>query len=142
MRKITFLIALLSHSVFSQTSEKQILETEKQLAKAIVDGDTTKAASLLADEYNFTVPEGSSISKNQFLVDMKKFWHPFSQIHSQQKVKVSGSTAVVTGLVEFKWGDPANSETQTERYTDTYVLQKEVGRILFALMPNILIKKR
>jgi ketosteroid isomerase-like protein len=124
MYKVTLLIALLSTSVFSQSIEKQLLETEKQLAKAIVDGDTTAVASLVADEYTFTVPEGSDISKKQFLLDMKKFWHPFSQIHSQQKVKVNGKTAVVSGLVEFKWGDKNNFDQAAERYTDTYVLQK------------------
>jgi hypothetical protein len=123
-RILLLLIVLLPICAISQNNEKQILEIEKQLAKAVMDVDTSTVASLLADEYAFTVPEGTNISKKQFLLDMKRFWHPFSQIHSQQKVKVNGKTAVVAGLVEFKWGDKNNFDQAAERYTDTYVLQK------------------
>jgi hypothetical protein len=52
---LSLLIVLLPICAISQNDEKKLLETEKQLAKAIVDGDTTMVASLLAEEYTFTV---------------------------------------------------------------------------------------
>lgn len=112
----------------SKADSIQLLDVEKQIADAIVANDTPKVSHLLTADFTFSVPEGMNITKSQLLNDIKTFWHPISQIHSEQQVKTYGNTAIITGLVAFEWGDKNKPEQAKERYSDTYV--KRAGKWL------------
>jgi ketosteroid isomerase-like protein len=106
-----------------------ILQKENILQKAIVASDTFTVSTILADDYTFTVPEGINISKKQFLQDMTTFWKPTSIIRSEQKVRISGSTAIVVGLSEYRWNANNQLMTAYERYTDIWTLHKKKWRL-------------
>ncbi len=111
-----------------KNEENEVLKTEKAIANAIVNNDTSIVSSFLTNNYMMTVPEGSNITKRQFLTDMKKFWHPFFQNHTNQNVKIYKYTAIITGVVEFKWRDANKEYNVSERYTDTYIKENSQWR--------------
>jgi hypothetical protein len=110
--------------------EKKILQTETTIAASVVNNDTAIVSALLLPGFVMTVPEGAGITKKQFLLDMKKFWHPFYQQHSSQQVRLQGNTAIITGLAEYRWKKSGQEYQQQEQYTDTYA--KVNGRWLKA----------
>jgi Domain of unknown function (DUF4440) len=116
----------------SKTAVKDILSFENQISQAILDNDTAKLSTFLTDDYTFTVPEGFNISKKQFMLDMKTFWHPTAINRTQQKVKVRKNVAVVTGLSTYKWQDKNKDFSAQERYTDTYIFEKNKWLLMAA----------
>jgi hypothetical protein len=74
MQKIilTIIILIFANLAFSQNNNMltDILQRENILQKALVANDTITVSTILSDDYTFTVPEGSNISKKQFLKDM------------------------------------------------------------------------
>jgi Domain of unknown function (DUF4440) len=118
---------IISETGFCQVKDatiKEILKVESQISKAILDNDTAKLSALLTNDYSFSVPEGDNISKKQFLLDMKTFWHPTALIHAEQQVKTYKNAATVTGLATYKWKDSTRKYEAYERYTDTYIRVK------------------
>ena len=107
-----------------ETAEKNILYIESQISKSVLDNDTAKYSSFLTDDFEFSVPEGNNISKKQFLLDMKKFWHPTVINRSEQKVRINKYVAIVTGLAESKWNESGIEFIARERYTETYLFDK------------------
>jgi Domain of unknown function (DUF4440) len=107
-----------------KTTAKDILFLESQISKAVLDNDTAKYSSFLTDDFTFSVPEGNNISKKQFLLDMKKFWHPTEINRTEQKVRINKNVAIVTGLAESKWRESNKEFVARERYTDTYMYDK------------------
>ncbi len=103
------------------TSIMEVLTVEKQIAKAVLDNDTARVSTFLTKDYEFSVPEGNNISKKQFLLDMKKFWHPTEINRTEQRVRIYRNVAIVTGLAEFKWRESDKENVAHERYTDTYM---------------------
>jgi ketosteroid isomerase-like protein len=128
MNNFVFILTLLTFPLAGfcqkQTTVKDILFLESQISNAVLNNDTAKYASFTTDDFEFSVPEGSNISKRQFLLDMKKFWHPTEINRTEQKVRIHKNVAVVTGLVEFKWKELDKENTAQERYTDTYIYHK------------------
>jgi hypothetical protein len=80
----------------------------------------------LTDDYTFTVPEGHDISKKQFMLDMKTFWHPTAIIRTEQKVKAHKNTAVITGLSTYKWRDN-NKDFLHKKDTVTLTFLKKIS---------------
>lgn len=103
---------------------------ESQISKAVLDNDTAKYSSFLTDDFEFSVPEGNNISKKQFLLDMKKFWHPTEINRTEQKVRINKNVAIVTGLAEYKWRESDKENIARERYTDTYIFEKSKWLLL------------
>jgi hypothetical protein len=128
MKTAIFIISLLLlySTSFCQDgiSAKDILFVESQMSKAVLDNDPVRLSSFLTDDYEFSVPEGNNISKKQFLLDMKKFWHPTALNRTEQKVRINKNVAVVTGLAESKWITSNKEYVARERYTDTYIFDK------------------
>ncbi len=100
--------------------------------QAVLDNDTAKVSAALTDDYDFSVPEGNNISKKQFLVDMKQFWHPTSLNRTGQNVRINKNVAIVTGLAESRWKAENKEFVARERYTDTYIFDNGKWLLLAA----------
>jgi len=125
MKKIVIAFYLFTASSYSFcqgiTDPKDILLLESQISQAVLDNDTARFSAFLTDDFEFSVPEGNNISKKQFLLDMKKFWHPTEINRTDQRVRINKNVAIVTGLAESKWLSNNREMVARERYTDTYM---------------------
>jgi len=120
---LCFSISLLKGTC-QDTSLKEVLAIETKISRAVLDNDTARFSSFLTDDYEFSVPEGNNISKKQFLLDMKKFWHPTEINRTGQQGRIYKNVAIITGLAESKWRESNQEYVARERYTDTYVFEK------------------
>lgn len=81
----------------------------------------------LAADFTFTAPTGEVKNKSQFIESNKSLYFAGQIINNNQKVQVSGDTAVATGHV-MKTGDAGI--TEQFRYTSRYVKLKGRWQVL------------
>jgi hypothetical protein len=120
---LCFTIGLLK-GICQDTALKDVLAVEAKISRAVLDNDTARFSSFLTEDYEFSVPEGNNISKKQFLLDMKKFWHPTEINRTEQHGRIYKNAAIVTGMAESKWRESDKEYVARERYTDTYIFEK------------------
>jgi hypothetical protein len=108
------------------TTEKLLLQTERQIVDAVIKTDTTIVSSLLSASYTYTLPDGKIITRKQYLSDIALWWRPVNIEHSDQKVTIYGKAAVVIGKAKYRWKNKKEEiEEAIEQYTDTYVKIKK-----------------
>ncbi|OQW48345.1 MAG: hypothetical protein A4S16_01415 [Proteobacteria bacterium SG_bin6] len=100
-----------------------ILAMNQAIAVAQVKNDIGTIEASLAPGYESTLPNGAIVTRDQFLKDLREWWHPLVVENSDQHVRVLGSTAIVTGKALYRWqskGKPI--EEAREQYTHPYSL--------------------
>jgi Domain of unknown function (DUF4440) len=108
-------------SVMSRT-EAAVLDAESQRFRAQVEKDVATLNALLAEDVSYTHSSGVRQTKAEYIKDIESGNMVYKAIEpSDQKVRVYGNTAVITGAVRI-----AVSVAGTERavellYTDVHV---------------------
>jgi hypothetical protein len=100
---------------------REVLLTEKAIAGAQINNDTAAMERLLARDYTFTIPDGTVITRERFLSDMKTWWHPELVENTDQSVRQVGEVVIVLGKARYRWKGKNGVEEAREQYTDTYV---------------------
>ena len=113
----------------SQTSvERHLIELERQLSDALVNGDAAVLNRLWSNDLVFTFPNGKVSSKAGRLAGQKP-WDQASQstnLNNQVKVYLYGNTAVVTVL--STWRGKTGAQEYSDQYQATHVWVKQQGR--------------
>ena len=153
---VCLLLLFLTTVRATDSSEAELRAVRAERLKASLEGDSSKAASLMTDEYIQTdisghVQDKATWFKEYFdpvatLIKAGKFrWEVYEQKDLQ--FRVYGDSAVVMGVLEAKgtgarwvpqthtWAaDPSASFSGTLRFTHVYI--KKNGRWLLAALHN------
>ncbi|HEX8139286.1 MAG TPA: nuclear transport factor 2 family protein [Pyrinomonadaceae bacterium] len=107
--------------------EQSLMQTEQELADAILKGDVSPFERTLADTFSFTAPDGGMQNKTQFLADLKSGALKMeSTKNDEMKVQVYGDAAVVTYRSTDKGKYKEFDISGQYRWTDVFV--KRGGR--------------
>jgi ketosteroid isomerase-like protein len=75
-----------------------VLATEDERYRAMVDGDLTTLDRLLADEVSYAHSSGVRDTKDQYLAKLRSGYYDYHRIdHPVERVEVLGDTAIVVG---------------------------------------------
>jgi ketosteroid isomerase-like protein len=100
----------------------QIERLESAWNNAVLHGNTTAMDGLLADDYMAITPSGILQSKEQALASLRTGTVHFSSLSvSDRKIRLYGSTALVTSRAEVKGTGPEGDMSGSYRYTRVYV---------------------
>jgi ketosteroid isomerase-like protein len=132
--KYTFLLTLVFSMVatmFAQNRsnemEKEIIKIEEEFGQAMINNDAEKIASFLADDWIIIDPDGGIIDKARFLSVIQSGALIHEAMDSQDvRVRVYGTTAIVTALTSSKAKYMDREFSTRERATDVFV--KRDGR--------------
>ena len=106
---------------------EEILKLEKEFTQAIVRNDAEAVGGFLADDWIIIDADGGAIDKSRFLEVIKSGGLSHDSMDSDDiRVRVYGSTAIVTALTTTKGRFRGQEFTTQERATDVFV--KESGR--------------
>ncbi|HEX8129808.1 MAG TPA: nuclear transport factor 2 family protein [Pyrinomonadaceae bacterium] len=119
-------------SVPNSDDAEQVSRLEQDLIAAFRSNDATSLASLMADDFVFTDPLGSSITKDRWLEDLASGAFAFESVEIEGiRVRLAGDAALVTGLVTLKARSRAGGYDGRFGVVDVYV--KRAGRWQLAL---------
>jgi hypothetical protein len=114
-----------SVTVLAQTgsaAEKAVLAAENARFAAMLKGDAAALEKLLADELSYTHSNASVQDKAAFISDIKTGKIKYLTIEpTDQKAKVFGTSAIVTGGASVHVIQNGNDLTFKIRYTDTHI---------------------
>lgn len=100
----------------------QIEHLEDTWRTAILHGNTTAMDTLLADDYMAISPTGILQSKDQALANLRDGTVHFNSIDlTDRKIRLYGTTALVTSRAEVNGSGPDGSISGSYRYTRVYV---------------------
>jgi len=100
----------------------QIEHLEDAWRSAILKGNITAMDALLADDYIAISPTGILQSKEQALANLRSGSVQFKTIElSDRKIRMYGSTALVTSRAEVNATSPEGEISGSYRYTRVYV---------------------
>lgn len=100
----------------------QIEHLEDVWRNAILHGNTTAMDSLLADDYMAISPTGILQSKEQTLANLRAGNVHFTTLDlSDRKIRLYGTTALVTSRAEVSGKGPDGEFSGSYRYTRVYV---------------------
>jgi len=100
----------------------QIEHLEEVWRNAILHGNTTAMDGLLADDYMAISPTGILQSKEQAIANLRAGnVHVTSLELSDRKIRLYGSTALVTSRAEVTGSGPDGDISGSYRYTRVYV---------------------
>ncbi|MBA3321381.1 MAG: nuclear transport factor 2 family protein [Pyrinomonadaceae bacterium] len=86
-----------------RNEEEQVRRLEEDFIEALRTQDVQSLDNILADDFVFTDPRGTSFSKAQWLASLAAGTLSFDSINIENlNVRVSGDTAIVTGRVTLK----------------------------------------
>jgi len=102
--------------------QQELLKLEKEFAQAITNNDAEAVNGFLADDWVIVDPDGGIIDKERFLEIIRSgaLSHDLME-SSDSRVRLYGSTAVVTGLTTTKGKFMGQDFTSCERATDVFV---------------------
>ncbi len=106
--------------------QEELLKLEKEFAQAITNNDAEAVNGFLADDWVIVDPDGGIIDKERFLEIIRSgaLSHELME-SSDSRVRLYGSTAVVTGLTTTKGKFMGQDFTSCERATDVFVKQDD-----------------
>jgi len=112
--------------------EKELLQLEDEFARAVASNDADALDKLLADDWIIVEPDGGIIDKARFLEVIRSgaLSHE-SMASTDSKIRVYGSTALVTGLTTSKGKFMGQDFTSCERATDIFVKQADRWQCVF-----------
>ena len=97
-----------------------LMQLEREWADAVKRGDTAWMEQHYAPEYTWTSPEGIVNDRKTDIEDAKNY--TFDSLEtSDTRVRVSGDTAVVTGVTALKGKYKGQDFSGSYRFTDTLV---------------------
>jgi ketosteroid isomerase-like protein len=100
----------------------QIEHLEDTWSNAILHGNVAAMEALLADDYMAITPTGILQSKEQALANMRAGTVHFKSIDlSDRKIRLYGTTALVTSRAEVSATGPEGNISGSYRYTRVYV---------------------
>ena len=100
----------------------QIERLEDAWRNAVLHGNVATMDGLLADDYMAITPSGILQSKEQALSALRSGATKFSSLElSDRKIRLYGTTALVTSRAEIKGSNPEGDMSGSYRYTRVYV---------------------
>lgn len=100
----------------------QIERLEEAWRNAILRGNISAMDGLLADDYMAITPTGILQSKEQALATLRSGAMKFTSLEvSDRKIRLYGTTALVTSRAEVKGTGPEGDMSGAYRYTRVYV---------------------
>jgi ketosteroid isomerase-like protein len=112
--------------------EQQVKRLEEDLIEAFRRNDAAALAALMADDFVFTDPHGTSITKDRWLEDLASGAFAFESVEIEgMRVRLAGDAALVTGLVTLKARSRAGGYNGQFGVVDVYM--KRAGRWQLAL---------
>jgi ketosteroid isomerase-like protein len=119
-------------TVQNSDDEQQVRRLEEDLIEAFRSNDAATLASLMADDFVFTDPLGTSFTKDRWLEDLASGAFAFESIEIEgMRVRLAGDAALVTGLVTLKARSRAGDYNGRFGVVDVYM--KRAGRWQLAL---------
>lgn len=104
----------------------EIDQVEDAWRTAMLKGNSSGLASLLADDYTGITAKGAIQTKDQAIANLRSGAIQLTAINiSDRKVRVYGSTAVVTSVAELTGGKNDQGITGRYRYTRVYVRNQQ-----------------
>jgi peptidylprolyl isomerase len=101
--------------------QEQFKKLEEDWVKAMIARDVNALSQILADDYFIIDPEGQTSDKAQTLEGFKSGAFKFESIEfSEFKVRVYGTTAIVTGGEVVKGNYNGQSVSGTYRFTEVF----------------------
>jgi ketosteroid isomerase-like protein len=101
---------------------QRIERLEDAWRNAIVHGNIAAMDGLLADDYMAITPTGILQSKDQALAALRSGTTKFASLEiSDRKIRLYGTTALVTSRAEVKGSGPEGDMSGSYRYTRVYV---------------------
>jgi ketosteroid isomerase-like protein len=103
-------------------SRREIDQLEETWRNAVLKGNTTVMAGLLADDYMAITANGTLQTKDQALAALRSGRVHFTTLEiSDRKVRFYGTTALVTSVAEVKGSTAEGDVSGSYRYTRVYV---------------------
>jgi ketosteroid isomerase-like protein len=100
----------------------EIDQAEEAWRTAMLKGDGAALENLLADDYTGITAKGAIQTKEQAISNLRSGTLQFTSLNiSDRKVRIYGSTAVVTSAAELTGGKKDPDITGRYRYTRVYV---------------------
>lgn len=124
---LTIAVLAASSSLAMPRAEKhevrhQIEKLENAWNAAVLHGNIAAMDGLLADDYMAITPTGILQSKEQALASLRSGALRFSSLDvSDRKIRLYGTTALVTSRAEVKATGPDGAMSGSYRYTRVYV---------------------
>lgn len=101
---------------------RQIERLEDAWRNAVLHGNISAMDGLLADDYMAITPTGILQSKEQALAALRSGAMKFTELDvSDRKIRLYGTTALVTSRAEVKGTGPEGDMSGAYRYTRVYV---------------------
>ena len=121
------LAAAISGQKNSNEMEKEVMKVEQEFGEAMIKNDADRIGTFLADDWIIIDPDGAIIDKARFLSVIRSGALAHEAMDSQEvRVRVYGTTAIVTALTSSKAKYMGQEFTTRERATDVFV--KRDGR--------------
>jgi ketosteroid isomerase-like protein len=103
-------------------SASEIIKVEEEFGQAMIKNDAEKIGSFLADDWIIVDPDGTIIGKARFLSIIHSGVLTHQTMDSQDiRIRVYGTTAVVTALIWSKAKYEGREFSTRERATDVFV---------------------
>lgn len=110
---------------------KDILELEEARCQAMIDADVKVLGRLLDDELIWTHASGHVDDRAGFLAKLSgASMRYLTMTRSDEQVRLSGSSAVVTGRVAMEVIIAGQQRSLSNRYTDVWVQRRDDWRML------------
>jgi len=106
----------------SDEMAKEVLKVEEEFGQAMIKNDADKIGTFLADDWIIIDPDGAIIDRARFLGVIKSAALTHEALDSQDvRVRVYGTTAIVTALASSKAKYMNQDFSTQERATDVFV---------------------
>lgn len=114
--------AALRRDAASSPAGQEVLQTQQRRFNAMVRNDLAELEGILAEDLSYTHTTGVSETKPAFLATLRSGALRYEQIEPDSvRVRVYGSTAVVTGRARMRVRSPAQTLAFAIRFTEVYV---------------------
>jgi hypothetical protein len=110
-------------------AERGLLEIGREWANACVRRDVGKLGAILADDFTFTTPDGSTLNRAQFISSVGESDRAIDDIKVEgEYVRVYEDVALVTGSYAVKTRDLGSRVGGPHRFTAVYVWRSDRWR--------------
>ena len=109
-------------AIAGSLAENQILQVEHDWGQAYINHDLAALEAILADDWTYCPADGSFKTRAQVIEEFRVDTMRYESItHQNEKVRVYGNTAVVTGEEVIKGSDGGKDVSTHVRFTDVFV---------------------
>jgi ketosteroid isomerase-like protein len=109
----------------------QILQVERDWGQAYITHDLAALETILADDWTFSTADGGFKTTAQVIEEFRVDTMKYETItHQDEKVRVYGTTGVVTGEEIIKGSDGGRDVSLHTRFTDVFVRRDERWQVV------------